>query len=234
MRHGCVDSTMDLLHGLAVEGAEEGTAVLAEEQSAGRGSRGRTWRSPRGGLWLSVLLRPAGVATELVSLRVGLAAADAVERLGPALPLALKWPNDLMLGDRKLGGILCEARWSGDAPAWVAVGIGINVRNLIPLELQQTAVALQEVLPGVTPEVLLEAMLPRVRALDASRAALDSAELRRLAARDWLLGRRLSRPVEGWAEGIAADGALRVRRDTGSLTLVRAGSVELAQSTPAP
>lgn len=233
-RYERVDSTMDLLHQLAEDGAPAGTAVVAGEQLGGRGSRGRIWHSPPGGLWLSVLLRPRSVgATEVMSLRAGLCIARILDRF-LSTPVGLKWPNDLMLGDRKLGGILCEARWSGDAPAWVAVGIGINVRNLIPLELQQTAVALQEVLPGVTPEVLLEAMLPRVRALDASRAALDSAELRRLAARDWLLGRRLSRPVEGWAEGIAADGALRVRRDTGSLTLVRAGSVELAQSTPAP
>ncbi len=91
--------------------------------AAGRGSRGRSWHSPRGGLWLSVLLRPAAAA-DVLSLRVGLAVETALRSLAPDLHLALKWPNDLMLDDRKVGGILCEARWQGDALGWVAVGLG--------------------------------------------------------------------------------------------------------------
>lgn len=229
-RYASVPSTMDLLHDLAAEGAAEGTVVVAEEQAGGRGSRGRSWHSPRGGLWLSYLLRPAAAGTELLSLRVGLAMGDAIGCLAPLPPLGLKWPNDLMLGDRKLGGILCEARWSAGAPAWVAVGVGINVQNPLPPELGPGAVALREYLPDVTPGSVLELLLPRLHALDRSSPRFDDAELDRLAARDWLAGRRLRRPVEGHAEGITADGALRIRRDDGTPVEVRAGTVEVAST----
>ena len=87
-----------------------------------------------------------------------------------------------MLDDRKLGGVLCEARWEGDALAWVAVGVGINVRNPIPARLASTAVALAEVLPGSTPEAVLEPLLTRLRALDADSTQLGEAERARLAA----------------------------------------------------
>ncbi len=230
-RHGVVTSTMDLLHDLAAEGAEQGTAVVAEEQAGGRGSRGREWHSPRGGLWLSYLLRPAAAGTELLSLRAGLAVADAMECLVSGLPVALKWPNDVMLGERKLGGILCEARWAGGVPAWVAVGIGINVRNAVPPDLRDVAVTLDSCVPDITPDAVLEALLPRLRLVDRSSPRLDGAELRQLAGRDWLSGRRVTHPVEGYAQGIAADGALVVRRDSGIVEEVRAGSVELAPRT---
>ena len=140
---------MDLLHGLAADGAEAGTVVVAGEQTGGRGSRGRGWRSPPGGLWLSALFRPrASAGVELFGLRIGLAVADAIEALGPGVPVDIKWPNDLMVGDRKLGGILCEARWQGEALAWVVAGVGINVANAIPAELAGIATALAERLPG--------------------------------------------------------------------------------------
>jgi BirA family biotin operon repressor/biotin-[acetyl-CoA-carboxylase] ligase len=108
LRFRAVHSTMDVLHDLAAEGAEAGTVVVADEQTGGRGSRGRGWRSPPGGLWLSALYRPGLAAgTELLSLRVGLAVAQAVEALATGLRVSIKWPNDLLLDGRKLGGILC-------------------------------------------------------------------------------------------------------------------------------
>jgi BirA family biotin operon repressor/biotin-[acetyl-CoA-carboxylase] ligase len=232
-RFDTVTSTMDVLHQLAARGAEIGTVVVAEEQFAGRGSRGRSWHSPRGGLWISLLLRPAAGA-DVLSLRVGLAVEAALRSLRRDLRLALKWPNDVMLHDRKLGGVLCEARWSGDAPAWVAVGVGINVRNPIPEALQGTAVGLSEVLPDVTPDAVLEVLLPPLRALDSATPTLTERESAELAACDWLRGRRVSRPVEGWADGIEADGALRVRQDAGTVVPVRAGSVELAEPSNSP
>jgi BirA family transcriptional regulator, biotin operon repressor / biotin---[acetyl-CoA-carboxylase] ligase len=130
-----VASTMDLLHALAENGAVPGTAVVAGEQLEGRGSRGRSWHSPPGGLWLSVLLYPATLGgIEVVSLRVGLVVAAALEAF-TSEAVQLKWPNDLILDRRKLGGILCEARWQGGVLAWVAVGIGVNVQNPIPRAL---------------------------------------------------------------------------------------------------
>src|SRR5262245_17469457 len=136
---------MDRLHELAEQGAPAGTALLAEEQTAGRGSRGRAWHSSPGGLWLSVLYRlPSPGGVELLSLRLGLLVAAALEGTAPELPVMLKWPNDLILRDRKLGGILCEARWQGESLAWVAAGLGLNVTNSIPDELRHTATALGE------------------------------------------------------------------------------------------
>lgn len=219
---------MDRLHELAAAGAPAGTAVVAEEQTGGRGSRGRAWHAPAGGLWLSVLYRPESPSgTELLSLRLGLAVAQAIEEALPALRIGIKWPNDLMLGERKLGGILCEARWQGDAPGWIAAGIGINVANPIPPALGGAAVALAEVRPGVTPEALLSAVLARLRQPVLSGDRLMRPEQEQLAGRDWLRGRPLLAPAAGRAEGIGPDGALLIRSAAG-LTAVRAGSVELA------
>lgn len=230
LRFPVVGSTMDLLHELAAAGAEEGTVVVAGEQTSGRGSRGRTWRSPPGGLWLSTLYRPrtpAGV--ELLSLRVGLVVAEAIEAVGGGLHVAIKWPNDLMLSDRKLGGILCEARWQGEDPAWIAVGVGLNVTNALPAELGPGAIRLADRRPGIDPEDLEPEITARLRRLEASATRLDTGELAALRARDWLRGRRLHAPAAGHAEGIADDGALLVRSTAGVVERVRAGTVELAE-----
>jgi BirA family transcriptional regulator, biotin operon repressor / biotin---[acetyl-CoA-carboxylase] ligase len=235
LRLDSVGSTMDLLHELAADGAAAGTVVIAGEQTAGRGSRGRSWKSAAGGLWLSALYRPhesAGV--ELFSLRAGLAVAEAIEAVLPGLRLAIKWPNDLMLDDRKLGGILCEARWQGEALAWVVVGVGVNAANPIPVELRDVAVRLGDLVPGFSPEALEPPVAERLRSLAPGRARLDEEELRALRQRDWLFARRLQGPVPGVAAGIAADGALLVRDGAGVLQEVRAGTVELAQPTLTP
>jgi BirA family transcriptional regulator, biotin operon repressor / biotin---[acetyl-CoA-carboxylase] ligase len=230
-RVGRIGSTMDHLHQLAEQGAPAGTAILAEAQTGGRGSRGRAWHSALGGLWLSVLYRPASPdGAELLSLRLGLRAAEALEAAAPGLPVLLKWPNDLIVSDRKLGGILCEARWQGESLAWIAAGVGLNVTNPIPDELRLTATALGEHLPVVTVEAILPGLLDALRhpLPDADRLTPD--ENRQLERRDWLRGRRLRAPLGGRAEGIAADGALLIRTDDG-ITPVRAGHVELADGS---
>jgi BirA family biotin operon repressor/biotin-[acetyl-CoA-carboxylase] ligase len=223
-------STMDSLHQLAAAGAPAGTAVVAEEQTAGRGSRGRAWRSPRGGHWLSVLGRPATADLELVSLRAGLAGHEALERVSSRLRLRLKWPNDLMLGERKTGGILCEARWQGDTLCWVVIGLGLNVSNAPPAELAGTAVHLAKVAPDLTPDDLIEPIVSALRTVDASAGPLAEAERRRFGERDWLLGRELERPGAGRAAGLAPDGALLVRRPDATTVAHRDGSVVLAEA----
>jgi BirA family biotin operon repressor/biotin-[acetyl-CoA-carboxylase] ligase len=223
---------MDALHALAEDGAPAGTAVVAEVQEGGRGSRGRGWASPPGGLWLSVLGRPRAAALELLSLRAGLAVADLLDALGAGRRIALKWPNDLMLDDRKCGGILCEARWHGAEPAWVAIGLGLNVTNAIPSALADTATRLAAVLPRLTPEALVGPMVEALRHVDAAAAPLDAAERDRFERRDWLRGRTLAAPVAGTALGVAADGALLVRGANGTTAAVRTGTVALAE-TPA-
>jgi BirA family biotin operon repressor/biotin-[acetyl-CoA-carboxylase] ligase len=230
-----VDSTMDLLHELAAEGAEAGTVVVAGEQTGGRGSRGRSWQSPPGGLWLSVLVRPATAAgVELLGLRIGLAVAQVLAAQGPGVPVEIKWPNDLMMGDRKLGGILCEARWQGESLGWVVAGVGINVTNPLPLQPGVRATSLADRLPGITPHLIESGMIARLRALDVPSERLSPSELAALRQHDWLQGRRLRAPVQGIAEGISADGALLVRRAGGELVPVRAGTVELADRSLTP
>ena len=222
---------MDHLHQLAEQGAPAGTAILAEAQTGGRGSRGRAWHSPPGGLWLSVLYRPAAAAgAELLSLRLGLRAAEALETAAPGLPVWLKWPNDLIVSDRKLGGILCEARWQGESLAWIAAGVGLNVTNPIPDELRLTATALGEHLPDATVEAILPGLLDALRRPLADADRLTADEGGQLERRDWLRDRRLRAPLAGRAEGIDADGTLLIRTDHG-LRPVRAGHVELADGS---
>jgi BirA family biotin operon repressor/biotin-[acetyl-CoA-carboxylase] ligase len=219
---------MDALHELAQAGAPAGTAVVAEEQTAARGSRGRTWASPPGGLWVSVLARPASAGLELLSLRAGLAVAELLDRLGAGPRLGLKWPNDLMLDDREAGGFLCEARWQGAGLAWVAIGLGLNVTNPPPPALAASATYLARALPALTPAALAEPAVAALRKVDAAAGSLTDDERGRWAARDWLLGRALAAPVAGAAAGLASDGALLVRRADGTTAAVRAGTVVLA------
>ncbi|MBK8004121.1 MAG: biotin--[acetyl-CoA-carboxylase] ligase [Gemmatimonadetes bacterium] len=228
-RQARVASTQDLIHALGDAGAPTGSAIVAEEQVGGRGSRGRTWASPPGGLWMSVLCRPASeVAAAVLSLRVGLAAAEVLEAQAPGATLALKWPNDLMLADRKLGGILCEARWQGGLLAWVAVGLGLNVANPLPAEVRDRAVALASVAPGLTPDVLAEPLRAAITQAGAATGPLTPDEVARYVARDWLRGRVLAEPVAGTGAGLAPDGALLVQGAGGVITAVRAGTVLVA------
>ncbi len=168
-----VASTMDALHELAQGGAAAGSVVVADEQAAGRGSRGRHWSSPPGGLWLSLLARPATTGLEVLSLRAGLAVAERLGALG--IHLALKWPNDLMLGERKAGGILCEARWQGAPLAWVAIGVGLNVANPPAAGMATTATHLADAVPALTPAALVRPVVERSRAGSMRRPARSPA-----------------------------------------------------------
>jgi BirA family biotin operon repressor/biotin-[acetyl-CoA-carboxylase] ligase len=223
-----VDSTLDRMHHLAAQGAPSGTVLVAEEQQNGRGTRGRIWHSPPGGLWYSILYREVNESgLEFLGLRIGLAAALAIESVAPGARLGIKWPNDLMLAERKLGGVLCEARWQGGLLGWVAVGIGINVTNTLPAEVESMAVGLESVAPTVKAEQLIDPMTSRLRRLPLEDARLDAAELADLQGRDWLQGRTLVEPVPGIARGITPDGALLVEQADGTLVPARAGRIHL-------
>lgn len=224
-----VGSTQDEVHAWGEAGRPHGSALLALEQGAGRGSRGRAWASPPGGLWMSVLLRPAGAAAaEVLSLRAGLAIAAVIETLPGVPPVRIKWPNDLMLGARKVGGILCEARWRGELPAWVAVGVGLNVSNPLPAELQGGATGLGEHTRPPRLEPLARAVRDALLPIADLPEQLGAAELLAFERRDWLRGRRIVAPEEGRAIGLTPDGALRVEGRGGVVSELRAGSVALA------
>ncbi|MEO8032200.1 MAG: biotin--[acetyl-CoA-carboxylase] ligase [Gemmatimonadota bacterium] len=230
-RHDQLPSTLDTLHQLAESGAVAGTAVVAVEQTAGRGSRGRIWHSPRGGLWLAWLCRPtSAVAGEVLSLRVGMAIASVLDQLGDLPAVELKWPNDVLIGGKKVAGILCEARWQGGAPGWIAVGIGLNVQNPIPDEVRSTATRLGDFCSDVTADSLLTVLLPALEQIKTLPPELTPAELACFAGRDFLKGRALRQPVAGVARGIDGAGSLRVEVADGIVAEVRAGHVVLEES----
>ncbi|HSD32580.1 MAG TPA: biotin--[acetyl-CoA-carboxylase] ligase [Gemmatimonadales bacterium] len=220
-----VGSALDTAHSLGQEGAPAGTVVMADVQTAGRGRNGRTWYSPPGGIWLALLLRPHTAGLGVMSIRAGLVVADVVDELLGASLARIKWPNDVLLNDRKLAGVLCEGRWQGDTLLWLAVGIGVNVTNEIAPELRGNAIALHELLPGVRRLDVLDRLVPPLARLGAGGERLSEAETAAFAARDWLRDRMLRAPAAGRAAGLQADGSLLVEGADGVLAL-RDGHVE--------
>jgi BirA family biotin operon repressor/biotin-[acetyl-CoA-carboxylase] ligase len=198
-------STMDVAHRLAAEGAAPGTLVIADEQTAGRGRGGKTWQSsPGAGLWMTLIERPLDASgIGVLSLRVGLAAARALDRFA-AEPVRVKWPNDLYVDDGKLAGILVEARWREQAVEWVAIGLGINVRQPEGVDL---AAGLE---PGSSRLDVLSELIPAVRVAAQRSGTLSAAELEEFNARDLARGRECVEPALGRVAGITADGELLV------------------------
>ena len=212
-------STMDEAHALAASGAPAGTVVLADRQTAGRGRAGNRWESERAqGIWMTVIERPNDArAVDVLSIRLGLRAGRALDRYA-ASPIRLKWPNDLYVGDRKLAGILVEARWRSSRIDWVAVGIGVNV--LEPTTVPNAA-ALR---PGTDRVEVLAELFPAVRAAANARGPLTPEELREFAARDLAVGRTCVDPASGEVRGINESGELLV--DTGAdVRAFRGGSL---------
>ncbi|MBB6098869.1 BirA family biotin operon repressor/biotin-[acetyl-CoA-carboxylase] ligase [Deinobacterium chartae] len=223
---GTTSSTQDVLRQLAEAGAPEGTVVLAERQTSGRGRRGRAWVSAAGGLYFSVLLRPRLALADLALLPLA---------AGVALHAAcgvggLKWPNDLLAPDgRKLAGVLLEADLRGEELRHALLGIGVNVAAE---GLPDTACGL-ETFGAVNRAALLAELLVQLevwlyRPADEVRAAWSAASL--------TLGRQVSistpqGEVRGMAHSLAPDGALLVRTPSGSLTRVGAGDVSLIGGT---
>lgn len=219
-----IGSTNDRARTLAAGGAPAGTLVVAEHQTAGRGRLGRAWHAPHGSsLLLSFLLRPAtvpGHAPGTAPLRVGMAAAAAIEE-ATGVRCAIKWPNDLVVPRHgKVAGVLCEATSAGAGDVVIVAGIGINVRQRQddwPGALDYAAASLEQCAgrPVDRPR-LMAALVRAVRPLfDAPLRALDDAELAAFAARDALRGRAVT--VDGGepctAAGIDADGAFLVDDD---------------------
>ena len=124
--YGAVSSTQEVAERLASGGAREGTVVLAERQNSGRGRMERRWISPKGGLYLSIVLRPGRVeGVHLLTLVGALAAAEGTWKAAGVSP-KIRWPNDLVVGGRKLGGVIATASTRGESLEFVVVGIGVN------------------------------------------------------------------------------------------------------------
>jgi BirA family biotin operon repressor/biotin-[acetyl-CoA-carboxylase] ligase len=219
-----VSSTMDVAHHLAAAGTPPGTLVVAEEQVAGRGRSGRAWRSTRrDSLTFTLVERPRDArSVEVLSLRLGMRAAAVLDRWALA-PVAVKWPNDLMVGDAKLAGILVEARWRGETLDWVAIGVGVNVTGAAWPGAASLA-------PGTSRIEVLAELIPALRAAAAGTGQLTEVELTRFAVRDWARGRPLLAPAEGVAAGITTHGELVIDTPSGPVTRA-SGSLILAEET---
>ncbi len=210
--HVRVTSTMDVAHAIAEEGAPAGTLVLASSQAAGRGRSGKSWTSePDAGLWCTLVERPRDArALEVLALRVGLHLAEALTPFVDGA-VRLKWPNDLYVQDRKLGGILIEVRWRDAKPEWVAIGVGIN--RVVPSGFPDVA----HVRPGISRDALLAVVAPALRAAAATDGVLTARECDTWASRDLAVGRRVLSPAQGIVQGITADGAIVILTEAGRI-----------------
>jgi BirA family transcriptional regulator, biotin operon repressor / biotin---[acetyl-CoA-carboxylase] ligase len=220
--HASVTSTLDVAHVIA-SSVSPGTLVLADEQTAGRGTQGRRWTSRAGdGIWLALIERPSDAAAlDVLSIRCGLYAAEALDALATN-PIGVKWPNDLYVGGRKLAGVLIETRWRGSSAEWVAIGFGLNVRTP-PLD---TATGLDD---GCSRLDALVRLVPALRRAASASGYLTENELARWSLRDVSRGRQLSAPSRGRVEGVASSGELLVRSDDGSVVRHRTGTLTFAE-----
>lgn len=218
-------STQEVAASLAEAGAQEGTVVLAEEQVAGRGRLGRSWVSPRGGLWFTVVLRPERLkVVQLLSLAAGVAVARAVRDFC-GVDARLKWPNDVQVEGRKLAGILVEGAAEAGAPRYALLGVGLNVNNDLPPELREAATSLKEIVGRAVPRVPL--LLSMLEQLDEAYSSLRRGEGGRIVE-EWkalssTLGARVraitrGEVIEGVAVDVDSDGGLVV--ETGSVRRV--------------
>ena len=224
---------MDLAHRLASEGAPDRTLIWAARQEQGRGRLGRTWVSPEGGAYLSLIFRPNRLPAEIpqLSLVAGLAVAEAI-REATGLFTAIRWPNDLLLNDKKVVGILVEARNGA-----IVIGIGINVTT-DPSQLPDTATSLHSELPAFNSELTHRLTVEVCRRFSAwyDKWFAQGFTPIREALRPWsgLFGHPIhltagSDRFEGTAVDIDEQGRLVVRLDSGLLRAFEVGEVTRLQ-----
>lgn len=231
--HESIDSTMRRAAELASEGCEAGTITGADRQTAGQGRLGRVWHSVPGGLYFTMVLRPKVELRDLpvVTMALGLAVADAVHMFA-GLAVDLRWPNDVMVGDRKLAGIL--AHWHEGA---VLAGIGLNVSQPeFPPELRNQATSLAVETGAVqNRDMLLRAIAASIETHVKILETGGITPILRLFtnASSYVSGKRVrveltGGDVTGTTAGLTPDGFLILRRDDGTEMTITAGGVRPA------
>jgi len=220
-RFSSCPSTNDVARQLVLRGAAEGTVVRADEQTAGRGTKNRSWFSPRSkGLYVSLVLRPSGGTISLMPLAAGIAASEAL-RNEARLEVRLRWPNDIVWQGKKLGGILCESAFLGNSPDYVILGFGLNVNHLqedFPEELRSAAVSLRMIQGREgDPDLLLRSLLNRTASWSA-RVARGEKEtiLESFAERSVF---RRGDPLRISSKGAVVEGEYQGLDETGALVL---------------
>ncbi len=224
-------STMDKARRQAQEGASEGTVIVAEEQTAGRGRIKRTWLSPKGSIALSIILYPEVSYLSSLIMVASLGVAHAIEKV-TGLKAQIKWPNDVLINNKKVCGILIESEVKGKRVDYAILGIGINVNIKLAdfPEIQPLATSLSHELGREVSRLeVLRCLLAEIERLYLALPSGDSVY------REWrdnlvTLGKKVQvrseeTTYEGIAESVASDGSLLLRQPDGSLTKVVAGDV---------
>jgi BirA family biotin operon repressor/biotin-[acetyl-CoA-carboxylase] ligase len=229
----CHSSTMEAAREEAGWGAAEGTVVIAEEQTAGKGRAKRVWLSPRGSISLSVVLYPDASQLPYLIMIASVAAARSIE-IVTGLKAQLKWPNDVLIEGKKICGILIENELHGDRVAWAVIGIGINVNIRMRdfPEIAATATSLSDELGRELSRVeIIRRLLAEMERLYPS---LGTGEQVYREWRDRLitLGKRVQAisgedVLEGVAEDVNRDGSLLLKHSDGSTSHIVAGDVTL-------
>lgn len=229
-----VDSTNEVAKKLAQEGASEGTVVIAESQSRGRGRRGKTWVSPLGGAWMSIVLRPdtLPINAPQLTFTAGVAAAKTIkDEYG--LSVGIKWPNDILIGNKKVCGILTEISTGMNTIDYVVVGIGIDANidiNSIPPELRNSATSLKnELNEDISRMILVQKFLDNFeRMYDKFNKGNFKDILNKWRRCSKTIGSKVevktgTKVIRGEAVGVNSEGALILELEDGSLKKIISG-----------
>jgi BirA family transcriptional regulator, biotin operon repressor / biotin---[acetyl-CoA-carboxylase] ligase len=232
-------STNDLAKDLARRGYPEGSVLVAETQSSGRGRLGRIWESPSGtGIYLSVILRPPLPPTELpkLTLTAAVAVLEALREVS-GLAIGIKWPNDIMFGGKKLGGILTEMETESDQMSHVILGVGLNINTLtFPDHLTPIATSLGSTGRTYSRLAIVRAFLATLDRLYGKFLNQEFTDILEAWRRGTVtLGKPVrvklgAREVSGLAVDVAPDGALLVEKPGGEVEKIISGEIELASS----
>jgi BirA family biotin operon repressor/biotin-[acetyl-CoA-carboxylase] ligase len=228
-----VSSTMDIAMQLGLKNATEGTLVLTESQTKGRGRLGREWFSPRyKGIYLSLVLKPKILPNQapILTLMVSVSICEAIKEI-TALEAQIKWPNDILMRQKKLGGILTEINAEMDGIRFIVIGIGLNVNNDKKALISGATSLKEQKKEGINRIELLQEIL---RAIERNYLTFQEKGAQSIIDkwRDYniTLGKRVKvyshkEHIEGQAVDIDTDGSLLLRSDSGLVQRVTAGDV---------
>lgn len=242
-----IDSTNIEALKQARQGADEGLCIVARQQTAGRGRHGRTWVSEKdAGLYFSIVLRPTFDAKylPLITLMAGVAVHDTLAEFG--IDADIKWVNDLLVDDKKICGILAETTETNAGLA-VIVGIGINIKSSnFPPEIAETATSIEQesslplgggvVRPSELAESLTKYLTYFYGILNAENGSAEIVDEWRKRS-SYFSGKPVrvvleNETVSGITDGLEPNGALRLRKDDGSVVAIQAGDVQRLRSEP--
>jgi BirA family transcriptional regulator, biotin operon repressor / biotin---[acetyl-CoA-carboxylase] ligase len=236
-----VDSTQRVAHRLAYDQSMEGTVVVAEEQTLGRGRMERKWYSPKyTGIWMSIILRPKIPLPKApqLTLIAAVAVVQAIEELTELTP-QIKWPNDILINGKKMTGILTELQAEADQINSVIIGIGINVNQKLedfPIELREVATSLaieQDVLFSRS-EIIRSVLthLEKLYLLYLEKGFFPIKilwESYAISIGKTIKARTLSNVIEGKALGITDDGVLKIEDQSGEIHYIYSADIELSE-----